>query len=282
MSDKKVWLITGCSSGLGRAIALAALEVGDIVVATARDPAELGDLKAKGAAVEQLDVTANDASLVETVESILSKTNDQIDILINNEGYMLNGGVEECSREEVQAIFSANVFGQLNTIRAVLPTMRKQRSGVVANIGSIEGWHGAPAIGLCSATKACAAVLSESLRAEVAHLGIKVTCIEPGYFRTNAEQRLRTQNVIEDLRESVEPTIAALDAYNHRQPGDPEKAGRLIVEALSGRGNCRGLDLPPRLVIGNDAYEIANGLLNSHKGNLERWKDLITATDFND
>ncbi|KAI0137722.1 serine 3-dehydrogenase [Hypoxylon sp. NC0597] len=282
MSNKKVWLITGCSSGLGRAIALAALEAGDIVAATARNPTGLGDLKARGAVVEQLDVTANDASLTETVESVLSKTNGRIDILVNNEGYMLNGGVEECSHEEVQAIFSANVFGQLNVIRAVLPIMRKQHSGIVANIGSIEGWHGTPANGLYSATKACAAMLSESLRAEVAHLGIKVTCIEPGYFRTDAEHRLRAQKVIEDLREGVGPAIDALDAYSYRQPGDPGKAGKLIMEALSGRGSCRVLDLPPRLVIGNDAYEIANGLLNSHKENLEHWKDLIIATDYED
>ncbi|RYP51284.1 hypothetical protein DL768_003381 [Monosporascus sp. mg162] len=282
MSSQKVWLITGCSSGFGQEIALAALNQGDIVVATARDPRKLSDLAAKGAVVEQLDVTASDASLAETVKSITSKTNGRIDILVNNAGYILSGGVEECSRDEVQALFETNFFGQLNVIRAVLPVMRRQRGGVVANLGSIGGWFGTASAGLYCASKACAAIISESMRAEVAHLGIKVVCIEPGYFRTNflvGGHRLRAQNVIEDLREGIDATNGALDAYNHNQPGDPVKGAKLIVDALTGRGSCEGFELPPRLLIGKDAYGMAMGSMDSHKANMELWKDLITATD---
>ena len=151
----QVWLITGCSSGFGQEIALAALAHGDTVVATARDPTKLAQLAERGAITEQLDVLDSDEKLSSRIDAIVKKTGG-IDILVNNAGYILAGGVEECSRSEVEAQFSTNVFGQLNMIRAVLPVMRKKRSGVVANLGSIGGWAGSPAAGLYCATKACA------------------------------------------------------------------------------------------------------------------------------
>ena len=284
MSDKKVWLITGCSSGLGQEIALAALEQGDIVVATARNPDVLSDLASKGAIIERLDVTASDASLADTVQRVLSKTGGRIDVLVNNAGYVLSGGIEECSRDEVYAQFDANVFGQLNMIRAVLPVMRRQRDGVVANLGSIAGWNGSAGAGLYCATKACAAMVTEALRDEVAHLGIRVTCIEPGYFRTNllGGRRLRAQNVIEDLKAGVDPTLTSLDGYNLKQPGDPKKGAKLIVNALTGRGSCQGLELPARLMIGRDAYKIVLGALDKTREHFEAWRSLATSTDCDD
>ena len=281
MVEKKVWLITGCSSGFGQEIAAEALRHGDIVVATARDPSKLDDLAAKGAILERLDVTASDVSLAKTVANILAKTGGRIDVLVNNAGYLLNDGVEECSRDEVQAQFDTNVFGQLNVLRAVLPTMRRQRSGVVANLGSITGWYGVAGAGLYCASKACAAMITEALRGEVAHLGIHVTCIEPGYFRTNVlagGRRTRAQNIIDDLKEGTQSANAALDAYNHNQPGDPKKGAKFIVDALSGRGRCEGRELPPRLLIGKDAYDLFSGHIDGVK-NFEDWKDLATCTD---
>ncbi|KAM5346095.1 hypothetical protein ACJ41O_009100 [Fusarium nematophilum] len=278
----KVWLITGCTSGFGQAIALAALARGDTVVATARDPRKIADLAAKGAIVERLDVTDTDENLAAVVDSLLSKTGGRLDILVNNAGYILSGGVEECSREEVQATFSTNVFGQLNVLRAVLPVMRKQRGGTVANLGSIGGWHGTPGAGLYCATKSCAAIISESLRLEVAHLGIKVVCIEPGYFRTNflaPGHRVRANKVIDDMGEGVNGTFKALDAFDRQQPGDPVKGAALIVEALTGTGRAAGRELPPRLVVGRDAYQIISGNLETNKANLESWKDVTTTTD---
>lgn len=278
----KVWLITGCSSGFGQEIALAALARGDTVVATARDPKKLADLAAKGALVERLDVTDTDENLAAAVDDILSKTGGKLDILVNSAGYILSGGVEECSREDVQATFNTNVFGQLNVLRAVLPVMRKQRSGVVANMGSIGGWYGTLGAGLYCATKSCAAMISESLRLEVEHLGIKVVCVEPGYFRTNflaPGHRLRAERVIDDLKQSVDGTISALDAYDRQQPGDPVKGAALIVEALTGTGRAAGRELPPRLSVGRDAYEIVSGKIEGNKAILESWKDLSTTTD---
>lgn len=282
MSNSRVWLITGCSSGLGRDIAIAALDQGDTVVATARDPSKLGDLASKGAITARLDVTWGDQELATAVDAITSRTGGRVDILVNNAGYILAGGVEECSRAEVQSVFDTNVFGQLNVVRAVLPVLRGQRSGVVANLGSIGGWRGTPAAGLYCATKACAAVLAESLRAEVAHLGVKVTCIEPGYTRTNflvPGHRVQAANAIDDLKPGIDPTMAAFDAYNLNQPGDPLKLARLVVEALSGTGRCEGRELPQRLLIGKDAHEIVGGILDATRADMKTWEDLATATN---
>jgi NADP-dependent 3-hydroxy acid dehydrogenase YdfG len=277
----KVWLITGCSSGFGHEIAVAALNRGDTVVATARDPSKLSGLSSDRALIYQLDVTWPDNKLQQTVETILAKTG-KIDILVNNAGYILAGGVEECSREEVEAEFQTNVFGQLNVIRAVLPSMRAARSGVVANLGSIGGWRGTPAAGIYCATKACASIIAESLREEVKHLGIKVTSIEPGYFRTgflNAGHKTLAKRKIKDVEEGVSGTHEALEAYDNQQPGDPKKGAQLIVEALTGTGRCKRKELPPRLAIGTDAYSFIGGCLGDHRNNLEEWRELSTTTD---
>lgn len=277
----QVWLITGCSSGFGQEIALAALAHRDTVVATARDPTKLAQLAERGAITEQLDVLDSDEKLSSRIDAIVKKTGG-IDILVNNAGYILAGGVEECSRSEVEAQFSTNVFGQLNIIRAVLPVMRKKRSGVVANLGSIGGWAGSPAAGLYCATKACATILAESLRQEVAHLNIKVTSIEPGYFRTNflsSGHKTMAANRIADLAAGVDGTYAGLEAYNHKQPGDPQKGAKLIVEALTGTGRCEGRELPVRLSLGSDAYQFVSGHIDRYKKELESWKDLTTTTD---
>ncbi|KAL1875195.1 hypothetical protein Daus18300_003266 [Diaporthe australafricana] len=284
MTDNKVWLITGCASGLGREMALAALKRGDTVVATARDPSKLADLATRGAITERLDVTDSDENLAAAVARITSKTpGGRIDVLVNNAGYILAGGVEEASRAEAQAIFETNVFGQLNVIRAVLPLMRAARSGVVANLGSIGGWRGTPGAGLYCATKACATILAESLRAEVAHLGIKVTSVEPGYTRTNflvPGHQLRSSRTIEDLSEgALKDTLAAFDSYSLNQPGDPVKTAKLIVDALTGSGSCEGRELPPRLLVGRDAYGVVGQAIETNQANMKLWEDLATATD---
>lgn len=277
-------MITGCTSGFGAEIAKAALARGDTVIATARDPSRLTELAKLGAITERIDVTDSDEVLKSTINELVSTTGT-IDILVNNAGYVLYGGTEECSRDEVQAQFNANVFGQLNMIRAVLPVMRAKRSGVVANLGSIGGWHGSAAAGLYCATKACAAILAESLREEVAHLGIEVTVIEPGYFRTNllaGGNKMSAKRTIEDIRPATDQMAKALEYYNGRQPGDPVKGAQVIVEALTQTGRCEGRKLPARLALGADAYEVINGYMDTQRTTMEDWKDLITSTNHDD
>ncbi|KAF2637242.1 3-oxoacyl-reductase [Massarina eburnea CBS 473.64] len=275
----KIWLITGCSSGFGQEIALAALAHGDTVVATARDPAKLAQLAEHGAITEQLDVLDSDENLRKKIDSIVEKTG-RIDILVNNAGYMLAGGVEECNRSEVEAQFQTNVFGQLNVIRAVLPIMRDQRSGVVANMGSVRGWHGMPSMGVYHATKACVTILSETLRKEVVHLGVKVTVILPNDFRTNllspGHKKVPAQR-IRELYDSTDFLFTFLDTYDHQQPGDPQKGARMIVEALTRTRSGMGDELPSRLTLDNKEYRIDSDHIDGYEASLEGEKDVSTA-----
>ncbi|KAL8915289.1 MAG: hypothetical protein Q9172_006907 [Xanthocarpia lactea] len=262
-------------------IATAALAYGERVVATARDPAKLNDLQSRGATTVALDVLADDEELKETVANIVNKAG-HIDVLVNNAGYILTGAVEECSRQEVTQQFETNVFGQLNVTRAVLPYMRARRSGVIANLGSIGGWVGSPAAGLYCATKAAVAVFTESLRKEVAELGIEVTVIEPGYFRTNflsPGHRSRAANTISDYEPVLNGPMGALSAKDRKQPGDPVKGAKIIVEALTKSGRCQGRRLPPRLALGNDAVKYIAAVMDTNRKNLDEWKDLTSTTD---
>ncbi|KAL8753538.1 MAG: hypothetical protein Q9184_005396 [Pyrenodesmia sp. 2 TL-2023] len=183
-SSTRVWLITGCSSGFGQEIAKAStLAYGELVVATARDPAKLKELESHGATTFVLDVLADDDELKD-ISAAIVKEAGQIDILVHNAGYILTGAVEECSRHEVLDQFQTNVFEQLNVIRAVLPHMRAQTLR----------HHRQP-------RKAAVTVFTESLRQEVRSLGIDVTAIEPGYFRTHflsSGHKTRAANLIED------------------------------------------------------------------------------------
>ena len=163
--------------------------------------------------------------------------------------------------------------------------MRSRRSGVVANLGSIGGWVGTPCAGLYCATKAACTVFSESLRDEVADLGIQVTAIEPGYFRTrflSGGHKIMVEEEIPDLEKTTESTRMRLQAYDRKQPGDPKKGAKIIVEALTGTGRCRGRKLPPRLALGNDAVKYIGGVMETNKKYLDEWADLVCTTDCDD
>uniref|UniRef100_K3WB12 Uncharacterized protein n=1 Tax=Globisporangium ultimum (strain ATCC 200006 / CBS 805.95 / DAOM BR144) TaxID=431595 RepID=K3WB12_GLOUD len=279
----KVWLITGCSSGLGRELALAALARGDRVIATARNANKLDDLKQRGAAAVSLDVTSPDHVLQQIIADAVS-VYGRIDILVNNAGYVLQGAVEECSASEIYDQFNTNVFGITNMIRAVLPYLRAQKSGVVANVGSIAGWRGGSVTGIYSASKFAVAGLSESLRAEVAHLGIEVTSVDFGAFRTIlfGENMIQAKNTIDDLSVITEPRTKALAARSGHQRGDPVKAAALLYEALTKSGRCEGRTIPSRLVIGKDAVEGVAIVLEKGQQELQAWADLSTTTDCDD
>jgi len=287
MSQPLVWLITGSTSGFGIAIAKAALARGDKVIATARNPSkpEMSELVSLGASALALDITASESSIASAVASAVA-LHGRIDILLNNAAYILEGAIEEASHEEILAQFNTNVFGQLSMVRAVLPYMRAQRSGVVGFMGSMGGWGGMVNGGLYCSTKFTIAGIAEALKLEVAHLGIDVTCIEPGYFRTNflsGGHRFTAEKRIQDLDEVTQPVREAFNAYDRKQPGDPEKGSRLIVEALTKSGRCEGKGrLPTRLLVGSDAVEYVAGVLEKGRRELDEWRELSVTTDCDD
>ncbi|GME24688.1 3-oxoacyl-(acyl-carrier-protein) reductase [Neofusicoccum parvum] len=280
----KVWLITGCSSGFGQEIARAAAQSGDTVVATARDVSKLDGLTGPGIVKKRLDVLADDAAMRAVVDDVVG-TVGRIDVLVNNAGYVLEGAIEECSYEEVDRQFATNVYGQLNVLRAVAPHMRARRSGVVANLGSIGGWAGGAAAGIYCATKAAVAVYSEALRAELGPFGVDVTCVEPGYFRTNlltGGRKATAARRVPELADATRATREAFESVSLRQPGDPAKGARVIVDALTKRGRCEGRTLPARLALGSDAVKMIGDVLERNRRDLEEWADIVSKTDCDD
>ncbi|KAI9094389.1 3-oxoacyl-reductase [Phlyctochytrium arcticum] len=259
----QVWLITGSTSGFGSEIAQAALARGDKVIATARrtDSPVMADLVSKGAVAVSLDINHSDEEVAAAVASAHAAFG-RIDILLNNAGFLLQGPIEAISHEEALGQFNTNVFGQLRVARAVLPFMRAKRSGTVAFMGSIAGWAGYASAGMYSASKWALTGISNSLKLEVKHLGIEVTAIEPGYFRTQFLKdghQFEAKKEIADYDPVVKPMKEMLAAYNGKQPGRK--------------------DLPERILLGTDAVKLANERLKHQQKELDEWSAITSKTD---
>jgi len=241
----KTWFITGASRGFGALITEAVLASSDAVVATARDPASIADhprlLKLP------LDVTSEAQARTSAARGI--EEFGRIDVLVNNAGYRLLGAVEETSAIEVEHVFATNVFGLLNVTRAVLPYMRKHRSGHVINMSSIGGYSSSSGWGVYCATKFAVEGISEALSLELAPLGIHATVVEPGYFRTDflSAQSLSSTSVrIDDYVDTVGRMRTFAAAANHQQPGDPQRLAQVIVQLAAAHRP------PTRLALGSD------------------------------
>jgi NAD(P)-dependent dehydrogenase (short-subunit alcohol dehydrogenase family) len=220
-----VWFITGASRGFGRELAASALAHGDQVIATARDPQKVTDAlpgAGDGLLAVQLDVT--DSAQAAAAVAAGTDRFGRIDVLVNNAGYGLFGGVEEISDAEARALFDTNVFGLLNVTRAALPTLRSQGAGRVINLSSSAGFASSPGRGLYSASKAAVEGITEALHGELAPLGIHVTVVEPGSFRTNflsPDSVRRAAQSIPAYADTVGQFVAALETNSGHQPGDP-------------------------------------------------------------
>ncbi|KAI5865437.1 estradiol 17-beta-dehydrogenase [Durotheca rogersii] len=278
-----VWFITGGSDGFGRAIALEALKRGDKVVATSRNLARMADLAAAGALTLALDVTADDA----TIQAALRKAIDAygpITHCLNSAGYAIQGTIEELSAKEVADQFATNVLGTLNVTRNVLPIMRPRRRGVIANFGSLWSWGGGPGLGPYVGTKWAVSGLTESLDAEVRALGLAAVVIEAGYFRTGiaAGNRVTAARRLAAEYAGLALPAGAQGALEGRQPGDPAKGARVIVDALTRSGAAAGRDIPPRLVLGRDALRFIRDKLTATQRLLSEWEDVIVSTDYDD
>ena len=188
------------------------------------------------------------------------------------------------SDAEARAQFNTNVFGPLSVIRSVLPFMRAQKSGVIANIGSLGGYASNAGSGYYCATKFALAGLTEALRAEVGPLGIQATVIEPGYFRTNflkadVDGKTVAAKTIDDYKPTIDNVKSMLSMYDGKQPGDPAKGAQVIVEALTGTGRAAGKNLPARLLLGSDTAPYVASIQERQNKEMEEWKWLIATTD---
>lgn len=275
MSEKKVWFITGTSSGFGRALAEEVLANGDRVVATARKPEVLQDLVDKfpeTARAVKLDVT----DTVDAKNSVREAVAEfgRIDVLVNNAGYALVGAIEETSDEQIRQQFDTNVFGVLNVTREALPVFREQKSGHIVNIGSVVGFAATPLLGIYSATKFALEGLSEALAGELATYGIKTTLVEPGPFSTNG---FSGAVFAENLLPEAYPTNAQFaETFQEFKniAGDPLKAVRIIIEAVESEN-------PPfRLPLGLMAFEGIEAKLEQVKEEISIWRDRAIKTDF--
>jgi NAD(P)-dependent dehydrogenase (short-subunit alcohol dehydrogenase family) len=273
------WFITGCSTGLGRALAEAVLERGENAVITARDPERLADL-AKAhpdtALTLALDVTDD-----EEVTAAVRQAEDAfggVDVLVNNAGYGYRAAVEEGDPADVQRLFATNFFGPVALIKAALPGMRARRSGVIVNISSIGALRCPPGSGYYSASKAALEAMSGSLRKEVEPLGIKVIAVEPGGFRTDFSGRSLTQSAaaIDDYAGTAGLRRKENDTVDGTQPGDPARAAQAIIEAVAAP------QPPSFLLLGRDAVATATEVLGAQLAEVEKWRELSTSTGFDD
>lgn len=274
--ESRVWLITGGSSGFGRALAEAALARGDRVAATARRAERLEDLarsKPERAHAVALDVTDAE-SVRRAVDDVLERF-DRLDVLVNNAGHGQVGAVEETTEEELRAIFEVHVFGPAALVRAVLPTMRGQGSGAIVQMSSFGGQVAYPGFSAYCATKFALEGFSEALAPEVAPFGIKVLIVEPGAFRTGfSGGALAQSGEMPEYAATVGPTREMIMGIDGAQPGDPAKAAQAIMAALDSE------DTPLRLPLGADAVEGVRGKLDSVRAELDRWEGVSRATAF--
>jgi NAD(P)-dependent dehydrogenase (short-subunit alcohol dehydrogenase family) len=279
MDDMTTWLITGCSTGLGRALAQAVLDRGDNAVVTARDAGSVQDL-AKAhpdtALALALDVTepAQVAAAAERAEA----TFGGVDVLVNNAGYGYRAAVEEAGDADVQRLFATNFFGPVALIKAVLPGMRSRRRGAIVNISSIGARISPAGSGYYAATKAALEGMSFSLRKEVQPLGITVVAVEPGAFRTDFAGRSLTQSAeaIADYADTAGKRRKENDTVDGTQPGDPAKAAQAIITAVESP------DAPALLVLGTDALGAFGAVLDAQRAELETWRELSASTDIED
>lgn len=271
-----IWFITGASRGFGFEIAREALERGDSVVATARS---MNDLETRFPEASDrllllaLDITDTE-SAAHAAKAVLDRFG-RIDVLVNNAGRGLLAAIEEASDDEIRSVFEVNVFGLLNITRAFLPTFRHQRAGLIINMSSVAGFVSRPGWGVYASTKFAVEAISEGLGKELAPLGVQVTAIEPGAFRTNfldGSSLVAASNVIPDYAETAGATRKWAASTNNEQDGDPKKAARVIVDLAQSER------VPQRLQLGRDSFaavEEKAALVTREQG---EWREVSIST----
>jgi NAD(P)-dependent dehydrogenase (short-subunit alcohol dehydrogenase family) len=276
-AESSVWLITGCSSGIGRHVALAALARGHRVAVTARNISTIEDIVAEHP--DQAIAVALDVTRREQVASAIEETESRfggIDVLVNNAGYGYMAAVEEGEDEEVRAMFDTNYFGVVDMIKAALPGMRRRGRGHIINISSMTGLVANPPNVYYSSSKFALEALTEGLAKEVAPLGIRVTAIEPGAIRTDWSTRSmkETQQPIDAYSETVGARKALIKAAGSKFPGDPQRVAEAVVMVSE-------LEEPPlHLLLGHDVYNAYRDKLGGLMESVEEWKSVTLDVNF--
>ncbi|KJA21767.1 hypothetical protein HYPSUDRAFT_67465 [Hypholoma sublateritium FD-334 SS-4] len=277
-----VWVITGCSSGIGRELTLTALERGDKVIATTRGQSfdSIKDLKALGADIFELDVTAHIDELRKIAAEAV-KVYGHVDVVMNNAGFIVPGCLEEITNEEMITQFNTNVFGAMNVSRAFLPYMRERKTGTIAFIGSCYGWRTVPFSGAYVTSKFAVRGMSDTLNEELAPFGLRSICFDSGCFRTPVlDKRPVWKSSIGDYKEAGEAANAALLAYSGYQKGDPVRGVNTIIDVIKGEGVAHGKVIPRGFALGADCYGTVKAHCEDTLKRLESWKEVTLSTDY--
>jgi NAD(P)-dependent dehydrogenase (short-subunit alcohol dehydrogenase family) len=273
---QKTWFITGASRGFGAEIAKAVLAAGHKVIATARNQTDLQQF-AGNRDVLMLSMDVTDEAQVQAAVAAGLERFGQIDVLVNNAGFGVLGGIEETSAEEVERVYRTNVFGLLNVTRAVLPSMRQHRSGHIINLSSIGGYRSYQGWGVYCSTKYAVEGITEALHYELAPLGIHATVVEPGYFRTNfldGSSLQQTATQILDYAETVGKMRTLASERNYQQPGDPAKLAQAMLQLANA-------DTPPlRLPLGTDTLQAIAEKNAYVEKETAQWRTLAESTDY--
>ena len=272
-----VWFITGTSQGFGHELVRAALDRGDSVLATSRSPEKV--TSAFPEASDRLLAVPMDLRVPGQISNAVQAALVQfgrIDVLVNKAGHGFIGAVEEASDEEIGRVYQTNIFGLLRVTRAVLPHFRERRAGHVVNLSSISGLVGIPGFGIYNSSKFAVEGLSEALAHEVAPLGIRVTIVEPGPFRTDflGSSLVVATRMLGDYDQTSGHMRAGVTARNGNQPGDPVRAAQAIIEAVTSENP------PLHLLLGRFAYEQATAKLDNLRKEFETWREVTLGADF--
>ena len=268
----RTWFVTGTSTGFGRQLATAALERGDRVVATARRLDDIGDYaRLHPSTAEVLAADVRDPASLERAVARATDRFGGIDVVVNNAGVGVFGGVEEVSDAQARSVFDINVFGSLNVLRATLPVLRGQRSGHVVQLSSLYGQTAHAGVGLLAATKYAVEGIADALLDELAPLGVKVTLVQPGYYATSFLANLTTADPIEDYDASVGAVRRSLGTLTPDALGDPRQAAAAILRVVDHPAP------PLRLALGGQAAEAFRAGLAARLKDLDDWSPLTSA-----
>jgi NAD(P)-dependent dehydrogenase (short-subunit alcohol dehydrogenase family) len=278
LSMSKIWFITGSSRGLGRAFTEVILEAGHLVVATARKPEQLADLsKTYGDRIRTVRLDVTSPAEVQKTVAAAKEAFGRIDVVVNNAGYGFIGAFEEMTADEFKGQIDTNFWGVVNVTRAVLPALREQGFGHIIQVTSVGGRLGVPGLSGYHAAKFAVEGLSETLAQEIKPLGLKLTIVEPGGFRTDWAG---ASMAFAKPMKAYAPVLGAIRGYMEQhsghEPGDPRKAGHVLLQLVE-------MEQPPlRLPLGKDAIMFLSNSYQTNSDELQRWADITGSTDFDD